>query len=163
MAIGAPGPAIDAAARAGIAREVDSLLAQIGGIDAAERLFRILRDTAKQHSGMWLLGNVPTPVDRLPEPAVPTGWLLSLALRKIQASSTAADSATTWEAVVGLAINFAASTDCQRYIKYASLNTLILFDMRFEVAVKCAAGSARRRRNRSPVRGIPNEVWTRRS
>ena len=49
--IGAPGPAIDAVARAGIAREVDSLLAQIGGIDAAEQLFRILRGTGKQHSG----------------------------------------------------------------------------------------------------------------
>ena len=94
--IGALGPEIDADARTRIARHVDSLFARIGGIDAAEQLFRILRDTPKQHTGMWLLGNVPTPFDQLPQPAVPTGWLLSLALRNIHASRTTADPATAW-------------------------------------------------------------------
>ena len=116
--IGALGPAIDAAARTRIAKEVDSLFARIGGIDAAEQLFRILRDTRKRHAGMWLLGNVPTPVDQLPRPAVPTGWLLSLALRNIHASPTAADPSTAWHSAVGLAIDFAASTDCQRYDQF---------------------------------------------
>ena len=116
--IGALGPEIDAGARTRIARQVDSLLAQIGGIDATEQLFRILRDTGKQHAGMWLLGNIPTPIDRMPQPAVPTGWLLSLALRNIHACPTTADPATAWKSAVGLAIDFAAITDCQRYNKF---------------------------------------------
>ena len=116
--IGALGPEIDAGTRTRIARQVDSLFARIGGIDAADQLFRILRDTRKQHAGMWLLGNVPTPVDQLPQPAVPTGWLLSLALRNIHASPTTADPATAWNSAVGLATDFAASTDCQRYNRF---------------------------------------------
>ena len=116
--VGALGPAIDAEARTRIARQVDSLFAQIGGIDATEQLFRILRDTGKQHAGMWLLGNIPTPVDRLPQPAVPTGWLLSLALRNIHACPTTAEPATAWNSAVRLATDFAAITDCQRYNRF---------------------------------------------
>ena len=119
--IGALGPEIDAEARTRIARQVDSLFARIGGIDAAEQLFRILRDTRKQHAGMWLLGNVPAPFDQLPQPAVPTGWLLSLALRNIHASPTTADPGTAWISAVGLATDFAASTDCQRYNPFDGL------------------------------------------
>lgn len=116
--IGALGPEIDADTRTPIARQVDSLFAQAGGIDATEQLFRILRDTGKQHAGMWLLGNIPTPVDRLPQPAVPTGWLLSLALRNIHACPTTADPATAWNSAGRLATDFAATTDCQRYNRF---------------------------------------------
>ena len=113
--IGALGPEIDADARTRIAQQVDSLFARIGGIDAAEQLFRILRETRKQHAGMWLLGNVPTRVDQLPQPALPTGWLLSLALRNIRASPTTAEPETAWNSAVGLATDFVSTTDCQRY------------------------------------------------
>ena len=116
--MGALGPEIDGETRTRIAQQVDSSFAQIGGIDAAEQIFRILRDTGKQHAGMWLLGNVPTPFGQLPQPAVPTGWLLSLALRNIYASPTTDDPATAWYSAVGLATDFAASTDCQRYNPY---------------------------------------------
>ena len=120
--IGALGPRIDPDTRAQIAREVDSLLAQIGGIDAAQQLFWLLRDTRKLHAGMWLFGNVPARVDQLPQPAVPVGWLLSLALRNIQANPTTADPATAWNLSVGLATDFAASTDCQRYNRFDGLS-----------------------------------------
>ena len=113
--IGAFGPEIDVGTRTQIARQIDSLFAQIGGIDATEQLFWVLRDTGKQHAGIWLLGNVPTSVDQLPQPAIPTGWLLSLALRNIHARPTTADPATAWKSAVELATDFAASTDCQRY------------------------------------------------
>ncbi|MDE0173247.1 MAG: hypothetical protein OYH76_20155 [Defluviicoccus sp.] len=116
--IGTLGPGIDAATRVRIARKVDSLFARIGGIDAAEQLFRILRDTRKRHAGMWLFGNVPTPVDQLPQPALPTGWLLSLALRNIHASPTTVEPETDWNSAIGLATDFAASSDCQRYNRF---------------------------------------------
>ena len=116
--ISALGPEVDASARTRIARQVDSLFVRIGGIVAAEQLFLMLRDTGKQHAGMWLFGNVPTRFDQLPQPAVPIGWLLSLALRNIHARPTTADPPTAWKSAVGLATDFAASTDCQRYNQF---------------------------------------------
>ena len=120
--IGALGPDVDADTRTQIARQIDSLLAQVGGLEAAEQLFRILRDTRKLHAGMWLFGNVPTPIDQLPQPAVPFGWLLSLALRNIHVSPSATDPAKVWESAIRLAVDFAATADCQRYNQFDGLS-----------------------------------------
>ena len=119
--IGAFGPEIDACTRNRISRRIDSLIAQIGGIDATEQLFQILCDGRKRHASMWLLGNVPTPIDQLPQPAIPTGWLLSLALRNIHVRPNTVDPAIAWNSAVGLAIDFAASIDCQRYNQFDGL------------------------------------------
>ena len=119
--IDALGPGVDADTRTEIAREVDSLFAQMGGISAAEQLFRILRDTRKVHAGMWLFGNIPAPDDQPPQPAVPFGWLLSLALRNIHVVPSSANPASAWNSAARLAIDFAASTDCQRFNRFDGL------------------------------------------
>ena len=49
--IDALGPDVDVDTRIEIAREVDSLFAQMGGISAAEQIFQILRDTQRVHAG----------------------------------------------------------------------------------------------------------------
>ena len=116
------GPRIDAETRNRIAQQVDSLFAQIGGIDAAQQLCRIIRETGKVHAGMWLLGNVPAPIGQPPQPAVPFGWLLSIALRNIHATPSASDPAKAWNSAINLAIDFAASTDCQRYNQFDGLS-----------------------------------------
>ena len=116
--IGAHGPRIDDHTRTRIAQQVDSLVAQIGGIDAAEQLCRIIRETGKVHAGMWLLGNIPAGIGQPPQPAVPFGWLLSLALRHIHVRPSTGDPATAWISAVRLAIDFAASTNCQRYNQF---------------------------------------------
>ena len=116
--IGTFGPQVDTNTRIRIAQKVDSLFAQIGGLYAAEQLFQLLRDTQKLHAGIWLLGNVPTPWDQLPQPAVPFGWLLSIALRNIHASPRITEPDKLWDSAVKLAIDFAASTDCQRYNRF---------------------------------------------
>ena len=116
--IGGLGPDIDDETRTRIARQVDSLFAQIGGIDAAQQLCRIVRESGKVHDGMWLLGNVPTHIGQQSQPAVPFGWLLSIALRNIHALPSARDPANAWQAAVDLAIDFAASMDCQRYNQF---------------------------------------------
>ena len=113
--IGASGPLVDANTRTQIARKVNSLVAQMGGINAAAQLFWFLRNTQRLHAGIWLLGNIPTSQDQLPQPAVPFGWLLSIALRNIHANPSTLYPAKLWPAAVELAIDFAASTDCQRY------------------------------------------------
>lgn len=116
--IGAHGPRIDDHTRTRIAQQVDSLVAQIGGNDAAEQLCRIIRETGKVHAGMWLLGNIPAGIGQPPQPAVPFGWLLSLALRHIHVRPSTGDPATAWIPAVRLATDFAASTDCQRYNQF---------------------------------------------
>ena len=116
--IGALGPIVDAETRTRIAKEVDSLFAQMGGIEAAEQIFRVLQAGGKLHAGMWLLGNVPARIDQPLQPAWPFGWLLSIALRHIHVGPTTTDSTRDWAAAVEFATNFAASTDCQRYNQF---------------------------------------------
>ena len=116
--IGAHGPRIDADTRTEIAQQVDSLFAEIGGFDAAQQLCHIIRETGKVHAGMWLLGNFPSRIDQSPQPAVPFGWLLSIALRHIHVKPSTGEPAKAWASAVRLAIDFAASADCQRYNQY---------------------------------------------
>ena len=116
--IGARGPRIDADTRTQIAQQVDSLFKQMGGIDAGEQLCGIIRETGKVYSSMWLLGNVPARIEQSPQPAVPVGWLLSIALRHIHVKPSTSDPTKAWTSAVKLAIDFAASTDCQRYNQY---------------------------------------------
>ena len=122
--IGAFGPRIDDATRMAIARCVDSLLAQIGGIVAVKSLCGFIGAPDNVHNGMWLLGNKTGNYDRAPDPALPIGWLLALALRHSHTRpSTAADAAATvWQSAVELAIDFAASMDCQRYNQFDGLH-----------------------------------------
>jgi hypothetical protein len=120
--IGPHGPRIDDRTRTRIAQQVDSMLAQIGGIDAVEKLCRIIRETGRVHAGMWLLGNIPAGVGQPPQPSVPFGWLLSLALRHIHSKPSTTDAAKAWNSAINLAIDFAATTDCQRYNRFDGLS-----------------------------------------
>ena len=119
--IGALGPRIDAETCTRIAQQVDALFAQIGGIDAAGQLCRIVHESGKVHAGMWLLGNVPARIGQPPQPALPFGWLLSIALQHIHVAPSVGDPAKPWKSAVDLAIDFAASTDCQRYNQFDGL------------------------------------------
>ena len=116
--VGVLGPEIDAETRTRIAKEADSVFAQMGGIDAAELLFQVLRGAGKLHSSMWLLGNIPAGIDQPPQPAMPFGWLLSIALRNIHVRPSTTYPARDWVAAIEIATNFAASTDCQRYNRF---------------------------------------------
>ena len=116
--ITALGPHIDTETRTEIAQQVDSLFEQIGGINAAQQLCRIVRDSGKIHDGMWLLGNVLPSFEQPPQSAVPFGWLFSIALRNIHVRPSAGDPAKTWNLAINLARDFAASTDCQRYNQF---------------------------------------------
>lgn len=116
------GPHLDDDTRAEIARRVDNLIAQAGGVDAIHRLFRTMRETGKLHNGMWLFGNIPGGGRRVPRPAVPFGWLLSVALRNIQEPVSTNAPEASWQSAVDIATDFAASMDCQRYNPYEGLS-----------------------------------------
>ena len=121
VAIDGNGPRIDGAARAAVARTVDALIAEVGGVEAMGRLCGIIRRNHRVHDGMWLLGNL---IGKPHEPAVPwfpVGWLVSIALRHTKRARSADDSKCAWNAALRLASDFAASMDCQRYNQFDGL------------------------------------------
>ena len=118
VSIGALGPQLDGATRLGIAQQVDSLLAQIGGVTTILALCA----TRELHDGMWLLGNRVGSYDRMADPALPVGWLLSLAIRHIHKKPSGDSPAEAWESAASLATDFAASMDCQRYNPFDGFN-----------------------------------------
>ena len=120
--IGAFGPRLDDATRTAIARCVDSLIAQIGGIAAIKGICGFIAAPDNVHNGMWLLGNKTGNYNRAPDPALPIGWLLALALRHIHTRSSTAAATAAWKSAAELAIDFAASMDCQRYNHFDGLN-----------------------------------------
>ena len=105
-----------------IAGRIDSLIAQAGGVDTIHSLFRMMRDTGKLHDGMWLFGNYPGAAHRVPRPAVPFGWLLSIALRSMHKAPSTDRPSEAWQSAVDIATDFAASRDCQRYNPYEGIS-----------------------------------------
>lgn len=115
--IGVHGSHIDDDTRTQIAQQIDFLISLMGGMYAINRVCRIVRETNKLHGDMWLLGNMPVAADLPARPAVPIGWFLSLALKHIH-KKPCAYPADAWSNAVGLATDFAASVDCQRYNQF---------------------------------------------
>lgn len=113
--IGALGPSLDGNARRKIAEQVDSLIRHTGGVEAIQRLCGFVGATGRVHDGMWLLGNLTGSYDRAPNPAIPIGWLLSIALRHVHVKPPTGDPDASWKSAIELAVDFAASMDCQRY------------------------------------------------
>ena len=116
--IGTFGPKLNDQTRTDIAGRINSLIAEVGGVETIVQIFRYMRETGKLHDGMWLFGNIPGAVERTPNPAIPLGWLLSVALRNLDKNPSTDQPAEPWESAIHLAIDFAASMDCQRYNPY---------------------------------------------
>ena len=112
------GPHFDDDTRTRIAGRIDSLIAQVGSVYAIHSLFRTMRETGKLHDGMWLFGNIPGAAHRVPHPAIPFGWLLSIALHNIHKPPSMDRPEGAWQSAVDIATDFAASMDCQRYNPY---------------------------------------------
>ena len=112
------GPYLSPETRKEITEDIDSLIAEMGGIDAARQLCVFVGKTGKVHDGMWLLGNLTGSYDNAPDPALPIGWLFSISLRHIHRKQSTANPADTWKSITRLAIDFAASMDCQRYNQF---------------------------------------------
>ena len=116
--IGGNGPRIDSGARVAVARAVDALIAEVGGIEAIRRLCEIVCRNKRVHDGIWLLGNMVGNAHEPARPWVPVGWLVSLALRHTGRAPSADDPEDTWNAALELATLFAASMDCQSYNRF---------------------------------------------
>ena len=69
-------------------------------------------------TGCGSLGIRSARLDRPLKPAIPVGWLLSITLRHIHRKQSTDKPAEAWETAVKLAVDFAASMDCQRYNQF---------------------------------------------
>ena len=116
--IGGNGPYLDAVARSAVAKMVDGLIAEVGGVGAIAQLCEIIRRSGRVHDGMWLLGNRPGKLNEPAVPWVPVGWLFSIALRHVNRAPSAEDPNEAWSAALEISRQFAASMDCQRYSQF---------------------------------------------
>lgn len=122
VAVHAYGPEISAATRREIAAAIDALIRLIGGMETAQQVCRVLRNSDLLHEGMWMFGDRVPGVMQEVHPALPYGWLFSLALRHTGCRGTARKPEVAWRSVVSLATDFAAVLDCQRYGQFEELD-----------------------------------------
>ncbi|MYF60270.1 MAG: hypothetical protein F4179_01120 [Gammaproteobacteria bacterium] len=122
VAVSAWGPQFDPDTRLAIAERLDSLVAEVGGVPFIRELCRFVRVTGNVHDGMWLLGDRPRGYDNALKPAIPIAWLLAIALRHVHRTPRPRKSAEAWEMAIGLATDFAACMDCQRYNRFDGLH-----------------------------------------
>jgi hypothetical protein len=112
--VGAYGPAIAPSSRREIATRAESLIDLLGGFETAQQILRFMRDAKFYHDGIWLFGQVGLNIYDKKKAMIPVGWLLSLALKKLDLPARAAKPAVAWRSLVELATDFAAAHDCQR-------------------------------------------------
>lgn len=120
--VGAYGPEVLEKSRVAIAQRIDELVGLVGGTETITQVCRILKDSNLFYDGMWLFGDRVPGVHQSTSPAVPYGWLLSLGLRRAGRKGTARKPEVAWRTLITLAIDLAASYDCQRYGQYEQFN-----------------------------------------
>ena len=120
--ISAHGPHLDDETQAAIAQRISFLILQAGGANVAHQICAFIRETNKLHDGLWLLGNRVASIGKLPPPALPIGWLFSLAIRHIHRKPSSRKFQVTWRSAFSLATDVAACLDCQRYRQFEEMN-----------------------------------------
>ena len=120
--IGAHGPYLDDETQAAIAQRISFLILQAGGANVAHQICAFIRETNKLHDGLWLLGNQVVSIDNISPPALPIGWLFSLAIRHIHRKPSSRKFQVTLQTAADLAIDVAACLDCQRYRQFEEMS-----------------------------------------
>ena len=122
VSITAHGPHLDEQTQAAIAQRIDFLILQAGGANVAHSICRLVRQRNALHDGLWLLGNQVASIRSTSPPALPIGWLFSLAIRHIHRSPSSRKFRNTLKAALNLATDAAACLDCQRYSQFEEIN-----------------------------------------
>ncbi|WP_216332547.1 hypothetical protein [Rhizobium sp. X9] len=105
-----------------ITEVVAGFVAALGGLNLAMQLCRVVSSGNQIHDGMWLFGNqIPGLYERA-QPALPVGWLFSLALRFIGRDAAPRKPEMVWKNLVELSTDFAAAINCQRYSQYEEMH-----------------------------------------
>ena len=122
VSINARGTVLDDDTQHKIAGKISSLILQAGGANVAHWICALVKQKNWLHDGLWLLGNrVPSIGNTLP-PALPIGWLFSLAIRHIHRKPSTRKLQLTMEIAASLATDMAACLDCQRYSQFEEMH-----------------------------------------
>lgn len=122
VTVNAFGAEVDQRTREAITASVESLIRLLGGIETAQQICRFMNDAKLVHDGMWMFGDRVPGVTQSAEPAIPTGWLFSLAIKHFDKPAKARRPAVLWRTLLDLAADFAAALDCQRYGQFEELD-----------------------------------------
>ena len=122
VSINAHGPHLDDQTQAAIAQRISFLILQAGGANVAHWICGLVRQKNALHDGLWLLGNQVASIRNTFPPALPIGWLFSLAIRHIHRSPSSRKFRNTLKAAISLATDVAACLDCQRYSQFEEMN-----------------------------------------
>lgn len=121
--IGTYGPDLTTNTRRMIVDRICGLVSRIGGHSVARQLCTHMKDQNRIHDGLWMFGSpVSMSPDRNITPALPIGWLFSLAIRYFHVPPSSPDPVTDWPTLVQLVTDFAACMDCQRYSHFDTIN-----------------------------------------
>jgi hypothetical protein len=122
VTVGAYGPDVSTKSRHAIQGKIDRLVSLVGGVETLSQICRVLKDQNLIHDGMWLFGDQVPGVSQTKFPTLPYGWLFSLGLKHAGRPSSPRKPAIAWKTLATLAIDYAASLDCQRYSQMEELN-----------------------------------------
>jgi len=122
VTVGAYGPNLSAKSCHAIQGKIDSLVSLVGGVETLSQVYQILKDQNLIHDGIWLFGDQVPGVFQTKFPTLPYGWLFSLGLKHAGRPSSPPKPAIAWKTLATLAIDYAASLDCQRYSQYEEFN-----------------------------------------
>ena len=117
------GPDIATDTKNMIVDKICGLVSRTGGYAVAAQLCTHMKSQNRIHDGLWIFGSpVATSFEHTMRPALPVGWLFSLAIRYFHAPSSSPDPAADWTTLVQLATDFAACMDCQRYTHFDAIH-----------------------------------------
>lgn len=122
VGISVHGPRLDDETQAAVANRISFLILQAGGANVAHQICAFMRQTNALHDGLWLLGNRVVSIGDIRPPALPIGWLFSLAIRHIHRKPSSRKFQVTLQSAADLAIDVAACLDCQRYRQFEEMD-----------------------------------------
>jgi hypothetical protein len=112
------GPALDTASVTSVCREIDRLVAEVGGRRVIDRIFRNLR----QYEGSFLYGRLVDHVPQFRPPSVPWHFLYNVALKHLGSPvSGGPDWETKIATLVALAQDMAAVFDVEAYSTFEGM------------------------------------------
>ncbi len=114
-------PQLSPETQSAIASKINYLISKIGGEYAAKQICTFMSKRNALHDGLWLLGNRVGGTSQASQPALPIGWLFSIAIRNFHIKPSSPEPEKEWRKAVKLATDFAACMNCQRYNQFNGL------------------------------------------
>ena len=122
IAVDTNGPLLEASDQTVILEYIGTQAERVGGASVLQWICSLTKDRHAHHDGLWLLGNRVGNFKNALPPALPIGWLFSIAVRHIHKRTSSTMSNSEWNEILELVTDFATIMDCQRYNQFDGMN-----------------------------------------